>query len=87
MLSGCFYGNRMHTAVNKFLQGIIHKAVTGHPGDACKARGGDFDTKMRAKSASIDPHMTGVLTAFVDDLKPGGRESLLQLSGNLVGNQ
>ena len=54
--------------IQEFLERIIHKAVTLYPIELFKMAGGNHHPEMAVESQIIGSRMTGVLSAFINDL-------------------
>ena len=73
-----FDGQGVQPAIQKFLQRIIHKAVTSEPAHARKALAADAHPKMRAIAGITRTRMPGMGSTFVDHLKLERRQALDQ---------
>jgi hypothetical protein len=68
----------VYAPVDENLEGIIHKAVTGHPGLAGKAGTVDSHPEVGSESAAVGPRMARMGLAFVEYFEAGRRQEFLE---------
>ena len=63
-----FNGQGVYAPVNKFLQGIIHKAMTLHAVELFKMSRSNQNPEMAVKARLTGAGMASVLRTFINDL-------------------
>jgi len=67
----------MQALIDKFLQRIIHKAMTRNPRFTCENWAFNSNAKMRALATVIGTNMSGMGRTFVQNLHKNGVQTLL----------
>ena len=73
-----FNSEGVNALVDKFLQGIIHKAMLGNAALSSHHRRMNTHPEMRTESGAVGTGVTRVITTFIDHFKPIRCQALCQ---------